>query len=76
MYTKNQMYMYKNDGYVRRYSESFKLKVLAELTKGNHSKRQIALTYGKETVDIDEQVSNYCRNDLKNYHIKTLQLKT
>ena len=31
------MYMYKNDGYVRRYSESFKLKVLAELTKGNYS---------------------------------------
>lgn len=32
------MYMYKNDGYVRRYSESFKLKVLDELAKGNHSK--------------------------------------
>ena len=41
-----QMYMYKNDGYVKRYNESFKLKVLAELTKGNYSKRQIALTYG------------------------------
>ncbi|MBL1219071.1 MAG: transposase, partial [Planctomycetes bacterium] len=27
--------MYKNDGYVKRYSESFKLKVLAELSKGN-----------------------------------------
>jgi hypothetical protein len=26
--------MYKNDGYVRRYSESFKLKVLEELAKG------------------------------------------
>ncbi|MFT4683903.1 MAG: transposase [Flavobacteriales bacterium] len=31
--------MSKNDGYVRRYSESLKLKVLDEIPKGNHSKR-------------------------------------
>jgi len=38
--------MYKNDGYVRRYSESFKLKVLDELAKGNHSKRlHLSLDY-------------------------------
>ena len=50
--------MYKNDGYVRRYSESFKLKVLDELTKGNHSKRQIALTYGVQssTIRMDQKV--------------------
>lgn len=36
--------MYKNDGYVRRYGESFKLKVLAELTKGNHSKNAAGRT--------------------------------
>lgn len=47
------MYMYKNDGYVKRYSESFKLKILAELTKGNHSKRQIALTYGIQSSTIN-----------------------
>jgi transposase-like protein len=45
--------MYKNDGYVKRYSESFKLKILAELTKGNHSKRQIALTYGIQSSTIN-----------------------
>lgn len=37
--------MYKNDGYVRRYSESFKLKVLAELTKGNHYGSRLKVTY-------------------------------
>jgi transposase len=38
---------------VRRYSESFKLKVLAELTKGNHFKRQIALAYGIQSSTIN-----------------------
>jgi len=42
--------MYKNDGLVKRYSESFKLKVVAELTKENYSKRQIALTYGIQPI--------------------------
>lgn len=45
--------MYKNDGYVRRYSESFKHKVLAELTKVNNSKRQIALTYGTTNIILN-----------------------
>jgi len=56
--------MYKNDGYVRRYSESFKLKVLAELTKGNHSKRQIALTYGIQSSTINVWIKKYDRKDL------------
>ena len=58
--------MYKNDGYVRRYSESFKLKVLAELTKGNHSKRQIALTYGIQSSTINVWIKKYDRKDLMN----------
>ena len=76
--------MYKNDGYVKRYSESFKLKVLAELTKGNYSKRQIALTYGVQSSTINGWIKKYNRTDLMNtrvtvqtddelYRIKALQ---
>jgi transposase len=69
MYTLNQMYMYKNDGYVRRYSESFKLKILAELTKGNHSKRQIGLLYGIQPSTINEWIKKYNRKDLMNTRV-------
>ena len=69
MYTLNQMYMYKNDGYSRRYSESFKLKVLAELSKGNHSKRQIGLLYGIQPSTINEWIKKYNRKDLMNTRV-------
>lgn len=61
--------MYKNDGYVRRYSESFKLKILAELTKGNFSKRQIALTYGIQSSTINVWIKKYDRKDLMNTRV-------
>ena len=61
--------MYKNDGYIKRYSESFKLKVLAELTKGNHSKRQIALTYGIQSSTINVWIKKYDRKDLMNTRV-------
>ena len=61
--------MYENDGYVRRYSESFKLKILAELTKGNHSKRQIALTYGIQSSTINVWIKKYDRKDLMNTRV-------
>ena len=63
------MYMYKNDGYVRRYSESFKLKVLDELTKGNHSKRQVGLLYGIQPSTINEWIKKYNRKDLMNTRV-------
>ena len=66
--------MYKNDGLVKRYSESFKLKVLAELAKGNHSKRQIALTYGVQSSTINVWIKKYDRKDLMNTRI-TVQTK-
>ena len=69
MYTKNNKYMYKNDGFVKRYSESFKLKVLAELAKGNHSKRQIALTYGVQSSTINVWIKKYDRKDLMNTRV-------
>ncbi len=61
--------MYKNDGYVKRYSESFKLKVLAELTKGNFSKRQIALTYVIQSSTINVWIKKYDRKDLMNTRV-------
>jgi len=61
--------MYKNDGYVRRYSESFKLKVLAELSKGNHSKRQVGLLYGIQSSTINEWIKKYNRKDLMNTRV-------
>jgi transposase-like protein len=61
--------MYKNDGYVRRYSESFKLKVLEELSKGNHSKRQIGLLYGIQSSTINEWIKKYNRKDLMNTRV-------
>ena len=70
MYTQNNKYMYKNDGYVRRYSESFKLKVLAELTKGNHSKRQIGILYGIQSSTINEWIRKYDRKDLMNTRVR------
>ena len=63
------MYMYKNDGYLRRYSESFKLKVLAELSKGNNSKRQISLLYGIQPSTINGWIKKYNRKDLMNTRV-------
>ena len=37
--------MYKNDGINRRYSEGYKLKVLAELTTGKYNKTEISKIY-------------------------------
>jgi transposase-like protein len=34
--------MYKNDRVIRRYSEGFKLKILAELSTGKYSKNQLS----------------------------------
>ena len=45
--------MYKNDGVTRRYSESFKLKILAELSTGKYSKRQLSRIYGIQSSTIN-----------------------
>ncbi len=40
MYTQNNKYMYKNDRVIRRYSEPFKLKILAKLNTEEYTKNQ------------------------------------
>ena len=51
--------MYKNDGVTRRYSESFKLKILAELSTGKYSKRQLSRNLW-DTVEV--QSMNGCES--------------
>jgi transposase len=61
--------MYKNDGIVRRYSEGFKLKILAELSKGNYSKHQLGKIYGVNHTTINEWIKKYDRKDLMNTRV-------
>ena len=58
--------MYKNDGIVRRYSEDFKIKILAELSTGNYSKKQLGEIYGINRTTINEWIKKYNRKDLMN----------
>jgi transposase-like protein len=61
--------MYKNDGILRRYSEGFKLKILAELSTGNYSKKQLGEIYGINRTTINEWIKKYNRKDLMNTRI-------
>jgi transposase-like protein len=61
--------MYKNDGVTRRYSESFKLKILAELSSGKYSKRELGRIYDVHSSSINEWIKKYDRKDLMNTRI-------
>lgn len=61
--------MYQNDKVVRRYSESFKLKVLDELSTGKYSKKQLGNLYGVNPSTINEWIRKYDRKDLMNTRI-------
>ena len=61
--------MYKNDGVYRRYSESFKLKILSELSTGKYTKRQLGRIYGITNSTINEWIRKYNRLDLMNTRI-------
>jgi len=61
--------MYKNDGIVKRYSEGFKLKILAELSKGNYSKKKLGDIYGINRTTINEWIKKYNRKDLMNTRV-------
>lgn len=61
--------MYKNDQVYRRYSESFKLKILSELSTGKYTKRQLGRIYGIQNSTINEWVKKYNRTDLMNTRI-------
>jgi len=61
--------MYKNDQVIRRYSEGFKLKILAELSTGKYSKNQLGSIYGINRSTINEWIKKYDRKDLMNTRI-------
>ena len=69
MSTQNDVDMYKNEHVTRRYSEGFKLKVLAELSSGKYSKRQLSMIYGLQTSTINGWIQKYDRKDLMNTRI-------
>lgn len=69
MSTQNDVDMYKNDMVTRRYSEGFKLKILAELSTGNYSKKQLGTIYGINRTTINEWIKKYDRKDLMNTRI-------
>ena len=61
--------MYKNDKVTRRYSESFKLKILSELSTGKYTKRELGRIYGIHNSTINEWVLKYDRKDLMNTRV-------
>lgn len=62
--------MLKDDRTIKRYSESFKLKVLSELAKGKYSKNDIQRVYGISPGGLDYWIKKYRRFDLINKRIK------
>ncbi len=69
MSTQFEVDMYKNDGVTRRYSESFKLKILSELSTGNYTKRDLGRIYGLANSTINEWIKKYGRKDLMNTRV-------
>ncbi len=62
--------MYKNDKIIRRYSEPFKLKILAELSTGKYTKSELGKRYSIAPTTINEWIKKYERKDLMNTRVK------
>ncbi len=62
--------MYKNDKVIRRYSEPFKLKILAELSTGKHTKSELCKLYSIAPTTVNEWIKKYNRKDLMNTRVK------
>jgi transposase len=69
MSTQIDVDMYKNEYVTRRYSEAFKLKILAELSSGKYTKRELGRIYGINHSTINEWIKKYDRKDLMNTRI-------
>ena len=61
--------MYKNDGINRRYSEGYKLKVLAELSTGKYNKSELGRLYGINRTTLNKWIEKYDRKDLMNTRV-------
>ena len=62
--------MYKNDKVIRRYSEPFKLKILAELSTGKYTKSELGKLYSIAPTTVNEWIRKYERKDLMNTRVK------
>jgi transposase-like protein len=61
--------MYNNSKVLRRYSESFKLKILTELSHGNNTKSKLGRIYGINPTTINAWIKKYDRKDLMNTRV-------
>jgi len=62
--------MLKDDRPVKRYSESFKLKVLSELENGEKTKAEIVRDYRIGTATLYGWIKKYSKFDLLNKHLR------
>ena len=62
--------MLKDDRVIKRYSESFKLKVLHELSQGKFTKNEIYRVYDISPSTLEAWIRKYGRLDLFNKRIK------
>lgn len=61
--------MYNNNKILRRYSESFKLKILTELSHANYTKSKLGKIYGINPTTINQWIKKYDRKDLMNTRV-------
>lgn len=61
--------MLKNRQPIKQFSESFKLKLLAELSEGKYTKRELSRLYDIGYTTINDWVKKYRRGDLMNQRI-------
>jgi transposase len=61
--------MLKDKHTIRHFSESFKLKVLSELSEGKYTKGQLSRLYNIGYTTINDWVHKYKREDLMNQRI-------
>lgn len=69
VYTKNH-FMLKEDRPVKRYSESFKLKVLSEIERGEKSKTQVIQDYQLGFGTLYNWIKKYSKFDLLNKRVR------
>jgi putative transposase len=62
--------MYRSDKVIRRYSEPFKLKVLAELSIAKHTKSELCERYSIAPTTVNVWFKKYNRKDLMNTRVK------
>jgi transposase-like protein len=61
--------MLKNKQPIRQFSESFKLKILSDLSEGKYTKKELSRLYNIGYTTINDWVHKYKREDLMNQRI-------